>query len=520
MKLIQLALVLYVTSNLISAESFQCRERTSCQHSYLETQTSEGLHRIYNLVKQELSGKIRELTDYHSVLSEYITSNKVGEYLSERLAMGLPELADLRHEFGQSMRNFLITADRNGKDEEIKNQLIQHSSAVPLQELIRLLENARESSESVINREKLTRLISTVKNNKLCVRSFIKRLIDSTDGVTGERDGAVLYERLRILLGAIRALASPIEARLAIGSIREVLGRYRMGDTCRKALTANIACRICNNSVAGSLPRACKGLCASTLWVCLAPLLQALRGSNDVIRYRRALAEILSTQNGNMNAAVPSIGSIAKELEALTLRAIQRIHTQDLVRNLTKIAEACDFTAQLSDMSNAIGEISTETDSTDGDVDRGREVQLFSFPLPPQRLLPLFKGVIATLCAGNSSGFHADTGRCWNGTQVAPFLYNTDLLHFSLQTVEILYRAAGVVWDREAFLAETAAISGATDPCAAIQGDSEVYYTAVSETQSACFEERRYFNSSSHLHSYLPLIALAISLVLYIAFLL
>ena len=511
MNLILLALILYLSS----AQSYQCRERNTCQQSHLEAHTSEKLNTLNNLVKLHLASKISELSDYDAGNA---MSNRVAEYLSGRLGMGLPELAELSYQFSRSMRSFLLTADRSGND--IQNQLIQHNSAVPLQELIRVLESEKESSRSAINREKLTVLINTIKNNKLCVRSFIKRSIKSTDRVAAAR----LYQRLLVLLRAVRALATRTEARLVIQSIREVLGRYRLGDSCRRAWTANIACRACNSSVTGGpLPRACKGLCASTLWVCLAPLLQALRGSNDVIRYKRALAEMLSTHSNSLSVAVPSIAAIADELQALTLNAIQRTRTMNLVKKLPRIAEACDFNADIPDSeialnSTAISDVSSAGEDKNTDVDHGRdsrgnrEVQQFSLPLPPQRLVPLFRSIIASLCNESS---HTD--RCWNGTQVAPFLHNTYTMDFSLDNVESIYSAAGVEWDREEFLAETAAISGATDPCTAIQGDSKVYYTVVSESQSACFEERQVLNASTHLTAYISLLTLAISLVLYLA---
>ena len=532
MKLVLLTLLLYTAGYLCSAQFFQCKERNSCQQNYLERQTRDELNKLKQRVRKELSDKVTELDEYNA---KHSMGNRIGEYLSERLGMGMPELSDISRAFNKSISEFWL----DGEDDVIQDQLIAHASTVPLYELIRALE-----------RERWGTLVRAIKNNKECVQKYIRRLYESNEGDNSDRDGARrIYERLRMLLRALRTLASPTEAEIVVQSIREVRNGYEIGGACRRAWTANIACRTCNNSVTGRpIPRACPGLCSSTLWVCLSPLLYVLRGSNDVIRYRRSLAEILFTQDSSLDTTVPSVMAIAEELETLTRRAIENSRKLDLVEKLPQIAEACNIDAELpesetpnnisviSGVSNEGGENSdrpttqpddsTEnTSDADGDTGEGRdsrrrrEVQPLSLPLPPQRLMPIFfKGIIGSLCRENNSSSRA--GVCWNGTQVAPYMHNTDYMNFDLEAVELIYTASGVEWDREEFLAETAELSGPTDPCTAIQGDSEAYYTAVSDqSESVCFEEMLFGSGSSHLTVYLSLLTLAISLVLYSAFL-
>ncbi|KAI6660464.1 hypothetical protein LOD99_14049 [Oopsacas minuta] len=627
----------------------------------------QGITKLTNLVKEILTNKIAELKQYEKDFDEFAMGNQIGEYLAEKFSMGLSELLDSKIELRDSIRSYILSADTDRDYTIIINQLEHHNSVVTLQELVRVLEIERDMDD--INRQKIEELIGSLRTNKGCVLNHIREQIESTNE---SNNVGKFIERLAVFLGAIRVVASPREFTYVIRNLGEILEHYKVRKFCIDIWFANIGCRTCNDTTGRPITHACNGLCSTTVWVCLAPLVRAISRADDVITYKRILAEETETQSDSM--ILPSVDSIADELESLTREAIQRINTDDLVSILPRIARACAFDADIADTETAVDirgilndrindfsnkditsvptvstmtptrvtidqdtKTNTERDlqptmpSTPEDTmapppgdtmapppgdtmapppgdtmapppgdtmapppgdtmapppgdtmapppgdtmapppgdtmapppgdtmapppedtmvpppgdtmapppedtmapppgdtmapppgdtmdpDNGgrrrREVTPISIPLPPDNLLPSIIQIISKICTAEYSTI--TNNRCWNGTHVDTFIYNID---YSREVDEMAFQAVGIEFNQEKYLAETSAISGGTNPCEGIQGESEVYYNVISNSSAVCLQEG-FGNRSIGLTANLCLLVIAISFMLLQAF--
>ena len=562
MKFNQFILAIFLMINVSYSQNpqnmpkFQCPTKNSCDSRELGQRVNEGADRITSLVKRTLTDKITELEEYQRDFDEFAMSSQIGEYLADKLSMGLLELQDSNTELRDNIRRFILSADSSEDYNRIISQLNDHRAVVILQKFLQMLQYETDTD---VNHAKIVRLIRELKGNRHCVLEFIRDKIQESSDT---RDVDRISEMLSAFLTTIRVIAEPREYVFVIQNLREVLARFNVGKVCHRIWLANIGCRSCNDTAGVPLKAACRGLCYTTVWVCLAPLLESVRRADDVISYKRVLTQrAINGSSSTPGDTVPSIGRVADELESLTRRAIQNVDLGYLVSSLSRIASKCfgeavdttgigevisdklvdvssisttrPTTAQSGDRSvdGMDGKIPEPNDATntmesavtidtrnmptspppDSDISSGgrgrREVNPISVPLPPLSLYPNIIHIVSAVCRG---GYDTPSiTRCWNGTHVSPFRYNLD---YERPADISAFQAAGVGYDEDEYLAEIEAISGSTNPCEGIQGESQLFYSYVSNSTSVCSEVLG--NGSSSVAVSLSLLILLISLLL------
>ena len=558
MKLNQFTLAIFLVINVAYCQNppkFQCRPMNSCDNKQLGLRVNKGADRITGLVKRTLTNKITELEEYQRYFDEFAMSSQIGEYLADRLSMGLLELQESNTELRDNIRRFILSADSSEDYGRIISQLSYHRTVVILQKFLKMLQTETDND---VNREEIARLVRELNRNRNCVLEYIRDKIQESNDAA---EVARISEMLSVFLTTIRVVAEPREYVFVIQNLREVLARFKVGKVCHRIWLDNIGCRSCNDTAGVPLKGACRGLCSTTVWVCLAPLLESIRRADDVITYKRVLVQRAINENSSTTSdTLPSIERIADELEGLTRRAIKNVDLSYLASSLTSIASKCfgedmdvntmgiggmiddklvdipsittthpissqsgdgnvdgmDMTTpKPTDNSNTMQPsvtIDTHTmpttpDSDSSSVGRGRrEVSPISIPLPPLSLYPNIIQIVSIVCRGYST---PSVTQCWNGTHVSPFRYNLD---YDRPADDSAFQAAGVDYDEEEYLAEIAAISGSTNPCEGIQGESQLFYGYVYNSTSVCSEVLG--NGSSSVTASLSLLVLLISMLL------
>lgn len=587
MKLNQFILAIFLVISVAYSQNpkFQCPTTNSCSGRQLGLSVKEAADRMTSLVKRTLTDKITELEEYQRAFEEFVMSSQVGEYLADRLSMGLLELQESNTELRDNIRRFILSADSSEDYARIISQLKHHRTVVVLQEFLKMLQTDEDSD---VNHE-IARLIRELNRNKNCVLEYIRDKIQESSYT---REVARITEMLSVFLTTIRVVAEPREYVFVIQNLREVLARFKLGTVCHKIWLANIGCRSCNDTTGVPLKGACRGLCSTTVWVCLAPLLESIRRADDVITYKRVLVQrIINEDSSTSSDTLPSIGRVAEELEGLTRRAIQSVDLGYVVSSLSSIGRKCfgeDVAVNTTGIAEMIGDklvdsvttspISSQSgDRNDGDemdrttpkpndasntmesmtitsptssksaesnvrggMDRTtpkpvtmdtsimatspppppdsdsggrgggrgrREVSPTSVPIPPLSLYPNIVQIVSTVCRGRYST--SSITQCWNGTHVSPFRYN---LVYNRPAGDSAFQAAGVEYDDEEYSAEIAAISGSTNPCEGIQGESQLYYSYVSNSTAVCSDVLG--NGSSSVTVSFSLLIMLISLLL------
>ena len=521
-------------------DQYRCRTWNSCNQSDLENLAMAGMNEIREQVQEGLENQVKELKDFRNNVSNRVMSNEFSQFIQSNTVYDSSEPdSDLSGEITDGIE---YGSSNNDNAIYYKRRVIAYVGVTILKQLLSAIESADKHVNKPIH---LLRRALRDRTKRVCVLRNILDTIRDSKQAAGFRDRVdMVIAMLTRFINVVRKLRSSQNLDPLVTNIQEVkekVSAKHVWIVCLKLFVTNIACRTCNSSISHlPLQRTCHGLCTNTLYACLAPILKALRNSDDVIRVNGILVNRLNGQDNNLRDLVPSVSTVGSMLGNLTRSALELSNTTlNLGRRIFEIAHACNFdmekysdndralsavaiNAELNEQRNDIWDRRTEisptiypTRTVDTDnrmlteptqsgrdsrsIDSDSRFNPTSIPNPPKRLEPLIRKIVANLCTGQMNRLYAapiNADQCWNGTQIAVYRSTFDSLDVNTQENNPAFEAAGVAYNEQEYRETVEALTGSTNPCQTLVGTSATY-NMISDSTSVCYQEVNTITASS-----------------------